>query len=130
MLSSHVNSFRNDSVSDLLVNDHSNRSWVHIKNSSSPSMIVLEWHTFMGGTINNNVDNVSDSVGSEGFGDVDGTVLFESFFEFVSSFALISVAVSHVVKRIQTAWCHPHFQNPDYLQNRRHCRRCRRWGHP
>jgi len=79
MLSSHMDSFRNDSVSDLLVNDHSNRPWVHIKNCSSPSMIVLEWHTFMGGPIDDNVDNVSDFVGSQGFGNVDGTMQFESF---------------------------------------------------
>jgi hypothetical protein len=60
-----MNSFGDDSVSDLLVNDHSNRSRVNIEDSAGSAVIVFIWHTFMDGSINYNINNISNFVGSE-----------------------------------------------------------------
>jgi hypothetical protein len=49
----------------------------------------------MDGSVDDNVDDVSDFVGGQGFGDVNGSMLLESLFEFVSGSALVAVTVSH-----------------------------------
>ena len=61
-------------------------------------MIVFVGHTLVDSTIDCNIDNISNFVGGECFGDVDGTVLLESFSEFMSGSSLIPVAVSHDCK--------------------------------
>ena len=95
MLDSDVNSFGDDSVSDLLVDDDSDGSGVDVEDSSSSSVVVLVGHAFVNGSIDDDVNDISNFVGGESLGDVDGSVLFESFSEFMSSSSFISIAVSH-----------------------------------
>jgi hypothetical protein len=90
-----MDSLGDDSVSDLLVDDNSDRSWVYIEDSSCSSMIVFVRHAFVNGTIDYNIDNISNFVGGECLGNMDSTMLFESLFEFVSSSSFVSVAMSH-----------------------------------
>jgi hypothetical protein len=58
-------------------------------------VVVLVGHTFVDGSVDHDIDDVSDFVGGEGLGNVDGSVLLEPFFEFVSGSALVTVAVGH-----------------------------------
>ena len=96
VLHSDVNSLRNNPISDLFVDNNSNGSGVDIEDGAGSSVIVFVGHAFVDGSINYNVDNVSIFVGGEGLGDVNGSVLFESLSEFVSGFALVTVAVGHL----------------------------------
>jgi len=91
-----MDSFGDDSLSDLLVDYDSDWSFVDVENSTSVSVVVLEWHTLVDGTIDNDVDDISSLEGSQGFGNMDWTVLFESLSELMSSFSSVSVAVSHL----------------------------------
>ena len=95
MLDSDVNSFLDNSASDLLVDDDSDGSRIYVEDSSSSSVVPLVGHTLMLRSIDNDIDNISDFVVGKGLGDVDGSVLFESFSEFISSFSPITVAVGH-----------------------------------
>ena len=95
MFNSDVESLGDDSVSDLLVDNDSQSSWVDVENCASSAVIVLVWHRFVNSTIDNNIDDVTDFVGGEVFRHSDGSVASESLLEFVSGSSLISVAVSH-----------------------------------
>jgi len=95
MFDSDVYSFGDDSVPDLLVDYDSDGPGVDVEDSSSAAVIVFVWHTLVDGSVYYNVDDVADFVGGQSFGDMDGSVLLESFFEFVSGSALVAVAVSH-----------------------------------
>ena len=95
MFDSNVNTLGDDSVSYLFVDDDSDGSGVNIEDSSSSSVVVFIGHAFVDGSIDDDIDDVSDFIGGECFGDVDGSVLFESFSEFVSGYSLINVAVGH-----------------------------------
>ena len=95
MFHSDVKSLGDDSVSDLFVNNDSQSSWVDIEDCTSSAVVVLVWHRFVDGTINNDIDDISDFVGGEVFRHSDGSVASESLLEFVSGSSLISVAVSH-----------------------------------
>jgi hypothetical protein len=44
MLDSDVESLGNDSVSDLLVDDDSESSWVDVEDSTGSTVIVFVWH--------------------------------------------------------------------------------------
>ena len=95
MLDSYVNSLGDDSVPDLLVDDDSDGSGVDVEDSSGSTVIVFVGHAFVDGSIYDDIDDIPDFVGGEGLGDVDGSVLFESFSEFMSGSSFISVAVGH-----------------------------------
>ncbi len=95
MLDSDVESLGDDSVSDLLVDDDAQSSGVDVENCTGSAVVVLVWHTFVDGTIADDIDNISDFVGGEIFRHSDGSVASESFLEFVSGSSLVSVAVSH-----------------------------------
>jgi hypothetical protein len=95
VFNANVDSLGDDALPDLLVDNDSDGPGVDVEDSSSSSVVVLVWHTLMDGTIDYNINNISDFVGSKGLGDMDCSVLLESFFEFVSGSALVSVAVSH-----------------------------------
>ena len=95
MFNTDMDSLRDDSVSDLFVDDNSNRSGVDVEDSSCSSVIVFVGHALVDGTIDYDIDNISNFVGGECLGNMDGSVLFESFFEFVSGSSLVSVAMSH-----------------------------------
>ena len=95
MFNTNMDSLGDDSVSDLFVDDDSDWSWVDVEDSTGSAVVVFVGHTFMDGTIDYNIDNISNFVGSESLGNMDSAVLLESFFEFVSSSSLVSVAVGH-----------------------------------
>ena len=95
MLNSNVYPFGDDSISHLFVDNHSDRSWVHVEDSSCSSVIVFVGHAFVDSSVDYNINDVSNFVGGECLGNMDGSVLFESFFEFVSGSSLVAVAVSH-----------------------------------
>ena len=95
MLDPHVDSFRNDSISHLLVDDNTNGARVNVEDSACSSVVVFIGHTFMDCAINYDINNVSNFVGGECFRDMYGTVLFESFFKLMSGSSLVAVAVGH-----------------------------------
>ena len=65
MFNSYVESLGDDSVSDLLVDDDSERSWVDVEDCSGSAVIELVWHTFVDGTIDDDVNDISDFVSCE-----------------------------------------------------------------
>ena len=65
MLDANVDPLGDDPVSDLLVDDHSNGTRVDVEDGSSAAVVVLVRHTLVDGSIDNDVDDVSDLVGSE-----------------------------------------------------------------
>lgn len=95
MLDADVDAFRNDALSDLLVDDDSDRTGIDVEDSSCSSMVVFVRHALVYGSINDYINDVSVFVGCEGLGDVDGSVLLEAFFEFMSGSAFVAVAVGH-----------------------------------
>ena len=92
---SNVDAFGDDSIPDLLVDDDSNGSGVDVENSTSPSVVVLIRHSLVDSTIYNDIDNVADLIAGESLGDVNRSMLLESFSEFVSCSSLVSVAMGH-----------------------------------
>jgi hypothetical protein len=90
-----MDSFWDDSISDLLVDNDSDCSGVDVEDCSGSTVIVLVWHSLVNGTINDDVDDITILISGECLCDMDGSVLFESFSELVSSSSFISVAVSH-----------------------------------
>lgn len=90
-----MESLWDDSVSDLLVDDDSKCSWVDVKYSAGSTVVVLVWHAFVDGTIDDDIDDISNLVSGEVFRHSDGSVTSESLLEFVSGSSLVSVAVSH-----------------------------------
>lgn len=97
MFHSDVDSFGDDSLSDLLVYNNSDGPGVNVEDGTCAAMIVFVGHTLMDGSVDDNINDISDFVGGEGLGDVNGAVLFESLFELVSGSAFVSVAVSHTL---------------------------------
>ena len=95
MFYSDVKSLGNDSVSDLLVDDNAQSSWIHVEDCSGSAVIVFVWHTLVDCTIDNDVNDISDFVCGKVLRDSDGSVASETFLEFVSGSSLISVTVSH-----------------------------------
>ena len=95
MFDSHVNTLGDDSVSDLFVDYDSDSSRVDVEDAAGSSVVVFVGHAFVDGSVDDDVNDVSDFVGAEGFADVDGTNLSESFSKFVSGSAFISIAVGH-----------------------------------
>lgn len=73
MLDSHVNSLGDDPLSNLLVDNDSNGAGVDVEDSTGSAVIELIRHALMDGTINNDVDDVTDFEGGEGFADVDSS---------------------------------------------------------
>lgn len=100
MLNSDVDAFGNDSIANLLVDDDSDGARVDVENASSAAMIVFIGHAFVDGSIDCDVHNISDFIGGESLGNVDGTVLLESFSELMSGSPFVSVAVSHLWLKI------------------------------
>ena len=82
MFYSDVESLGDDSVSDLLVDDDTQSSGVDVEDSSCSSVIVFVGHALVDGTIDYDIDNISNFVGGECLGNMDGSVVFEYFFEF------------------------------------------------
>ncbi len=96
VLDSDVKSFRDDSVSDLLVDNNAQSSGVDVEDCSSSSVIVLVRHTLVDWTINDDVNDISDLVGSQVLWHSDNSVVSETLLEFVSGSSFISVTVGHL----------------------------------
>ena len=95
MFNSDVESLGDDSVSDLLVDDDSERSWVDVEDCSGSAVIELVWHALVDGTVDDDINNITDLVGGEVLGHSNGAVTSESLLEFVSGSSFISVTMSH-----------------------------------
>ena len=63
MLDANVDPLGDDPVSDLFVDDDSNGTRVDVEDGSSAAVVVLVRHTLVDGSIDNDVDDVSDLVG-------------------------------------------------------------------
>jgi len=88
-------SFRDDSISDLFVHHHTDGARVNVEDSTYPPMVLFIWHTFIYSSIGYNINNISNIVGGECFRDMHGTMLFKSFFKFMSRSSLVTVAVRY-----------------------------------
>ena len=95
MLDPDVNALGDDSVPDLLVDDNSDGPGVDVEDAAGPAVVVLVGHALVDGPVDDDINNISDFVGGEGLGDVDGSVLLEALSELVSGSSLVSVAVGH-----------------------------------
>jgi hypothetical protein len=95
MLDSDMDSLGDDSLSDLLVDDDTNGAGVDVEDSTGSAVVELVGHALVDGTVNDDVDDVTDLEGGEGFADVDGAVLPESLSELVSGSSSDSVACGH-----------------------------------
>jgi hypothetical protein len=95
VLNANVNPLGDNSLSDLLVDDDSDGSGVDVEDGTSSTVVVLVGHALVDGAIYDDVDDVSELEAGEGIGDVNGSVLLESFSEFMSGSSFVSVAVSH-----------------------------------
>lgn len=91
MFNSDINSFGDDSVSDLLIDDDSHSPGVDIEDSASSAMIVFVGHALVDGTVDSDVDDVSDFEGGQLVGNMDGSVSPESLCELVSGSPLVSI---------------------------------------
>lgn len=96
MLNSDVDALGDDAVANLFVDDDSDGSGVDVEDASGTSVIVLVGHALVDGSVDSNVNDVSDLVAGEGLGDVDSSMLLESLSELVSGSAFVSVAVGHL----------------------------------
>ena len=86
-----MDSLGDDSISNLFVDDDTYRSRIDIEDSSCSSVIVSVWHTLVDGSVNSDINDVSNFVGSEGLSNVDGSYLSESLLEEVSSLSSVPV---------------------------------------
>ena len=99
MFNSDVESLGDDSVSDLLVDNNSEGSGVDVEDCARSAVVVLVWHGLVDGTIDDDVNDITDLVSGEVFGHTNSAVASESFLEFVSGSSFISVAVSHTCEQ-------------------------------
>ena len=98
MFDSDVNSFGDDSVSDLFVDDDSDGSGVDVEDSAGSAVVALVGHAFVDGSVDDYVNDITDFVGGESFGDVDRSFVLEPFLEFVSGSSSLAVTMSHTLK--------------------------------
>ena len=90
-----VNALGDDSVAHLLVYDDADWPGVDVEDSAGPAVVEFVGHALVDGAVNDDVDDVTDLVGGEGSGDVNGSGLSESLSEFISGSSSVSVAMSH-----------------------------------
>ena len=96
VLNSHVDSLGNDSVSNSLVDDHTEGMCVDVEHTTSLSVVELVGHALVNGTISNDVDELSLSVSGHYSAERYSAVLSESLLEQISSLRPISVMVRHL----------------------------------
>ena len=90
-----VDSLLDDAVSDLLVHLHTHSSLGHIEHHTSASMVTLEGHTLVDGTVGDDIDVVTILVASHVGGERNHSVLAEVSLEHVTSAGTITVSVRH-----------------------------------
>ena len=93
-----VDSLLDDAVSDLLVHLHTHSSLGHIEHHTSASMVTLEGHTLVDGTIGDDIDVVTILVASHVGGERNHSVLAEISLEHVTSAGTITVSVRHCLR--------------------------------
>ena len=76
MFNSDANSLWDDSSIDKLVHDNSASMSGHVKDSTGFSVIEFVWHTFMYGTVSNDINVITDFVSDEISGEWGSTMLF------------------------------------------------------
>ena len=81
MLDSDVELLGNLSLFDLLLDDNADRSWVDIEDFSGSSVVEVVGHALMDGSVNDDVDVVSESVLLEVVADSDRSVSSEALGE-------------------------------------------------
>ena len=96
MLDSNMDALGDDPLPNLLVDDDSDGSGVDIEDGASAAVVVLVRHALVNGSIDDNIDDVSDLEAGKRIGDVDGSVLLESLSEFMSGSSLVAVTVGHL----------------------------------
>lgn len=95
MVDSDVESFGDNSISNLLVNDNANGSRIDVENLAGSAVVVFVGHALVDGSIDNNINVVANFVGGKGSRDMNSSDLPESFSKFMSSLASLSVAMGH-----------------------------------
>ena len=98
-----VNSLLDDAVSHLLVDLHTNSSLSHIKNNSSATMISLERHTLMAGSVGYNINVVTNMVGAHESRERNHSMTAEWSLEHVASTGTITVSVRHSLNDVSSA---------------------------
>ena len=91
MFDSDVDPLGDDPLPDLFVNYDSDGARVDVEDCAGVSVVIFEGHALVDGAVDDDVHDISVLEGGEGFGDMDGSVLFESLSELVSSFASITI---------------------------------------
>merc|ERR1712180_217020 len=95
MFNSEIDSFRDDSVSQLLVDNNSHSSSSHIENSTCFAMVILVRHSLMDCSITLDIYNITNFVGLQ----VSREVLDPCFPEFlgekISGPSTLAMWVSH-----------------------------------
>ena len=95
-----VDSLLDDAVSDLLVHLHTHSSLGHIEHHTSASMVTLEGHTLVDGTVGDNIDVVTILVASHVGGERNHSVLAEVSLEHMTSTGTITVSVRHCLQSV------------------------------
>ena len=95
VLHTNVNSLLDNAVSHLLVHLHTHRGLGDVEHNSSASMVSLEGHTLVDGSVGLNINVVSILVAAHVGGERDHSVLAEISLEHVASTGTISVSVRH-----------------------------------
>ena len=95
VLHTNVNSLLDDAVSHLLVHLHTHRGLGDVEHNSSASVVSLEGHTLVDGSVGLNIDVVSILVAAHVSGERNHSMLAEVSLEHVASTGTISVSVRH-----------------------------------
>ena len=95
VLHTNVNSLLDDAVSHLLVHLHTHRGLGDVEHDSSASVVSLEGHTLVDGSVGLNVNVVSILVTTHVSGERNHSVLAEISLEHMTSTGTISVSVRH-----------------------------------
>lgn len=95
MLDSNVDSLGDDSLSYSLVDDDSECMRCHIEDATSPSMIKLERHSLLKGSIALHVDQLSSLVCPQIRCQMLDSIILELLGEHVSRSSSISLRVGH-----------------------------------
>ena len=95
VFNSDMDSLLDLSVSDLFMDDNSNRPGVDVENSSSSSVVELVRHTLVLGSIYNNIDYVADLVFLEVVLHSNGPISSEWPLKFMSGSSSEPVRSSH-----------------------------------
>ena len=96
VLDSDMDALGDDPLPHLLVDDHSDGAGVDVEDAAGPAVVVFVGHALVDGAVDDDVHDVPDLVGGQGFGDVDGSVLFESLSELVPGSPLVPVSYTHL----------------------------------